>query len=133
MRKIAAFGLMAAMISVPVSASTYGVELRGHVPVSCHVSSTSNVIAIADGVADLGTVRELCNNAAGYTLLLDYAPQLAGAIVTVDGATIELGAEGTAALAAEQNPALRSRSVTIDLSKVENTSDLAISFRIVPR
>jgi hypothetical protein len=133
MKKIAAFGLMAAMITVPAAASSYGVELRGNVAVSCHVTGQTPVVNVAGDVADLGVLREFCNNAAGYSLYLDYAPQLAGAVVTIDGNSIELGSEGTAALAAEAGPAMRSRSVQIDLSKAEDASNLAIAFRIVPR
>lgn len=133
MKKIAALGLVAAMIAVPAAASSYGVELRGNVAVSCHVTGQAAMINVADGAADLGVLREFCNNAAGYNLYLDYAPQLAGAVVTVDGAQVELGREGTAMLAAETGPAMRSRAVQIDLSKVADASNLAISFRIVPR
>ncbi|WP_324075415.1 MAG: hypothetical protein RSE14_01195 [Erythrobacter sp.] len=133
MKKLAALGLAAAMIASPSTASSYGVELRGHVAVSCHVTGQAPVVNVAGGVADLGVLREFCNNAAGYNLYLDYAPQLAGAVVTVDGTSIQLGSEGTAALAAEAGPAMRSRSVQIDLSEVEDASNLAIAFRIVPR
>lgn len=133
MKKLAAFGLAAAMIATPGTASTYGVELRGDVAVSCHVTGQTPVVDLADKVADLGVLREFCNNAAGYNLYLDYAPQLAGAVVTVDGASIQLGADGTAVLAAEAGPAVRSRSVQIDLSGASDASILAIAFRIVPR
>lgn len=133
MKNLAALGLVAAMISAPGAASSYGVELRGNVSVSCHVTGQSSVIDASGDVADLGTLREFCNNAAGYNLYLDYAPQLAGAVVTVDGASIALGTEGTAALASEAGPAIRTRSVQIDLSEVEDPSNLAIAFRIVPR
>ncbi|MFY8049040.1 MAG: hypothetical protein ACOVNS_09485 [Erythrobacter sp.] len=133
MKKSAVFGLVAAMISVPAAASSYGVELRGDVAVSCHVKGQPAPITVAGGVADLGMLREFCNNAAGYNLYLDYAPAMAGAVVTVDGKAIELGAEGTAALAAETGPAVRSRAVQIDLSKVADPANLAIAFRIVPR
>lgn len=133
MKKFAAFGLMAATLSVPTSASSYGVELRGYVPVSCHITGDAAIIDIADASADLGQVREFCNNAAGYDLYLDYAPELAGAVVLIDGESIALDEDGTASLAAEAGPAIRSRSVQIDLSGVEESSNLAISFRIVPR
>ena len=133
MKKIAAFGLMAAIASTPTSASTFGIDLRGHVPVSCHVTGSAAVVDVADATADLGAVREFCNSAAGYDLFLDYAPQLAGAVVMIDGNAVELGSEGTASIAAEAGPAVRSRDVQIDLSQVEDTSDLTISFRIVPR
>lgn len=133
MKKLAAIGLAAAMISAPSTASSYGVELRGHVPVSCHVTGQSAMIDVADDVADLGVLREFCNNASGYNLYLDYAPQLAGAVVTVDGTSLALGAAGTATLATETGPAMRTRSVQIDLSGVEDASNLAIAFRIVPR
>jgi hypothetical protein len=53
--------------------------------------------------------------------------------VTVDGASIALGNEGSAALASEAGPAIRNRAVQIDLSQVEDTANLAIAFRIVPR
>ena len=133
MRKFAAAGLVAALVSAPLAASTYGVELRGHVPVSCHVTGSAAMIELADGIADLGTVREFCNNAAGYTLLLDYAPQLAGAVVTIDGTSVVLDGAGTASLAAEAGPALKTRAISIDLTGAADTADPAISFRIVPR
>jgi hypothetical protein len=133
MKKFAVLALAAAMISAPGTASTYGVELRGNVAVSCHVTGQTPVVDLSQKVADLGVLREFCNNAAGYNLYLDYAPQLAGAVVTVDGTSIQLGSEGTATLAAETGPAMRSRSVQIDLTEVEDASNLAIAFRIVPR
>ena len=133
MRKLATLGLAAAMISAPSAASSYGIELRGHVPVTCHVSSNAAIFAVDGSTADLGVLREFCNNAAGYQLYLDYAPELAGAVVMIGGTSVELGAQGTAALAEESGPAIRTRAVSIDLSKVENPSNLALSFRIVPR
>lgn len=133
MKNLASLGLVAAMISAPSAASSYGVELRGNVGVNCHVTSQSSVIDASHGVADLGTLREFCNNAAGYTLYLDYAPQLAGAVVKVDGANIVLGTEGSVEMASEAGPAIRNRAVTIDLSQVEDNANLAITFRIVPR
>lgn len=133
MKKLIALGLAATMISAPSAASSYGVELRGTVAVSCHVTGQSALIDVSSDIADLGVLREFCNNAAGYNLYLDYAPQLAGAVVTVDGTRIALGSEGTTALAIEAGPAIRTRAVQIELSNVEDKSNLAIAFRIVPR
>jgi hypothetical protein len=133
MKKIAAFGLLAGVVAAPTSATSYGVELRGFVPVSCHITGHSAIVDVTNATADLGNVREFCNNAAGYELYLDYAPHMAGAVVLIDGESVALDSDGTASLAAEAGPAFRSRSVQIDLTGVEDASDLAISFRIVPR
>ena len=130
MKMLAALGLAAGMISAPSAASSYGVELRGNVAVSCHVTGQSALINVSGDVAHLGVLREFCNNAAGYSLYLDYAPQLAG---TVDGTRLALSSEGTTALAIEAGPAIRTRAVQIELSNVEDMSNLAIAFRIVPR
>ena len=133
MKKIAAFGLAATILATPAMASTYGVELRGHVPVTCHVKGDAPVADIAEEAVDLGAIREFCNNGAGYDLYLDHSPQMAGAVVLIDGAEFELGSEGSVALAGEAGPAIQSRNVRIDLSEVEDTANLAIAFRIVPR
>jgi hypothetical protein len=133
MSKYAALGLAAAIISAPLGASSYGVELRGNLAVSCRVSSDVGIIDVSQGISDLGKLREFCNNAAGYDLYLDYAPQLAGAVVTVDGTPLTLGVGGTAALAAESGPAMRERSLQIDLTEAQNPDSLAIAFRLVPR
>nr|WP_137677382.1 hypothetical protein [Parerythrobacter lutipelagi] len=132
-KKSMALSLAAMILATPAMASNYGVQLRGNVPVSCHVKSDASIVDITDTTADLGIVREFCNNAAGYDLYLDYSPELAGGTVTIGDRMFQLDGAGTVAIASENGPSIQANAVRLDLANAADNQNLAISFRMVPR
>ncbi len=132
--KMLSLGAIAVALGTPAIAATSGIHLKGHVPVTCKVRVGMQAAAINDGVVDLGGVREFCNAPAGYEVFLDYSNNFAGTTLLVDGAPHELSREGSLMFASEDGPALRTRSLALDLGKSKGKiNGGSISFRIVAR
>lgn len=131
--KLVSLGAAACVLASPAAAATYGVKLQGFVPVTCNVSTQNAVVNVNADMVEIGQVREFCNNAAGYTVHLDYNQSMTGAKLLVGGREIDLTDAGTVAFASEANAAIKTRDLSLDLAGVESLDNLQISFRISPR
>lgn len=140
-----AFGLLAAVaasvVSIPVAAATaetgrsgtsFGLELRGDVQLNCQVRIGATLVASTAGPVDLGGMNEFCNSASGYDVFVDFAPEMAGATLLVDGKPVVLAGSGTIRLSGEPGPTALMRSLQLDAGTASLAS-AALSFRIVPR
>lgn len=141
-KRVALIAAALAAVSAPVAASTltydgiasasFGVGLQGEVGVSCNVRLATAQAPIQGSLVDLGTMNEFCNSTTGYDVFVDYAPQLAGARLLVDGQAVQLTDAGSLRIDGSDVQGLRSRSVQLDLGTSEATAP-ALSFRISPR
>lgn len=132
--KMLTLGLVAIALGTPTLAATSGLHLKGHVPVTCKVRAANQAAAIKGDVVDLGGLREFCNAPGGYDVFLDYSRNFAGTTLLVDGTPVELTKEGSVRFAGEDGPALRERSLALDIGKSKGKiRGGAISFRIVTR
>lgn len=113
-------------------AASYGLQLQGTVAVNCNVRVGASQAPVQGALVDLGGMNEFCNSSSGYDVYVDFAPQMANAKLLIDGQPIVLSGSGSLKLAGEAGPALKSRSLQLDLSEAA-TADGALSFRIVPR
>ncbi len=103
-----------AVMPVAAAAETYGITLRGHVPVHCVVQHqlVGYGAQSGDDVA-LGQIREFCNAPQGYELVVSYTPgALRGATVTVGDDRIVLDGSGQAVLSRATGPRLRQRLIS---------------------
>jgi hypothetical protein len=116
---------------VDVNSGPYSLSISGFVPVICRATVGANVVPSTNATVSLGGLNEFCNSPNGYEVYADYAPNLAAATLLVDGQTVNLSRTGSTRVSKSNTAAIASRSLELDLSKVQNASG-AISFRIVP-
>lgn len=131
-----------AAASAPASASTlvvdgiasasFGFGLQGDVQVSCNVRLAAAQAPIQGALVDLGTMNEFCNSTTGYDVYVDYAPQLAGARLLVDGQAVQLTDAGSLRIDGSDGQDRKSHQLQLDLGST-GASDPALSFRIAPR
>ena len=120
---------LAAMTS-PVAAESYNnssqhaIGIQGTVPLSCRVSVEGE---LASGAT--ATLREFCNSSAGYQVLADHSPELAGAKLLVDGNVVTL-AEGSTIVSRSASARIAARQISLQLPAGADAA--SISFRIVP-
>jgi len=114
--------------------ATGSFELRVRVPMLCRVSYTAGGAAAdgANGAVDLGQIGEFCNDGAGYSVVVDYAPgTLRGAVLQLGTDRVVLDGSGKAVIS--QSPGARIRSRELIATPGANGFDSpALSFQIQP-
>lgn len=96
----------------------FALELSGHVPTICRVEARLNP----------GILEEVCNAAGGYEVHAEASPELAGAILVVDGVEIPLSASGPTLVSRSDHADIASRSFELRRAEPGGT----LTFRIVP-
>jgi hypothetical protein len=94
------------------------------VPVVCKATFEPNVES-----ASSGQLREICNNAAGYLVIVDHDEQLGGSTISVDGQRMSLGPSGSTVIVQRTRPGIAAREVRLVSPK---TSGATLSFRVQP-
>jgi hypothetical protein len=125
--------LAAAAVAIPaVAAETgdYRIGIEGEVPLLCRASVDSATVPATAGETKLGRLEEFCNSGAGYKVYADYSPELANAVLRVDGRAVPLDESGTALVSSSAGAAIASHDLVLSLP--EGVSGGSISFRIVP-
>ncbi|MFI4933459.1 MAG: hypothetical protein ACHP7N_02465 [Caulobacterales bacterium] len=107
----------------------YSLAISGFVPVICRAQLDSAPIPSQAGVVPLGQMQELCNNANGYEVWVDYSPTLAGDTLVVDGQQIALTASGSTRIVASSGPNIATRSLALDIPA--NGVSGSVSIRVV--
>lgn len=115
---------------VTVDRADTAIRITGFVPVICHARLSNDVVAMSDGVQDLGQLREFCNSPRGYSVHADFSDSLGTARLLVDGKPVELGEDNSAVVATSDHAAITSRSIQLDLG--EDAAPGSVSFRIQP-
>lgn len=111
------------------SLARFAIDIQGFVPIICNASVDANVVPIAPGEANLGQLKEFCNNSAGYQVYADYSADLAEAVLVVDGKEVSLSDAGSTLVSSSQTAAVASHDLALRLP--EGVTGGAISFRIV--
>jgi len=107
--------MLAALLGGSVAhAESTDFMLRYVVPVQCTITQKAGVAGVA-GVADavgLGAIREYCNAARGYALVVHYAPgSLRGMVLIAGDDRITLDGTGEAIVARSPIPRIRDRTL----------------------
>lgn len=132
-------GLALAASTAPAFAISQGISVEradtqiritGFVPVICHARLSNTVVAMQDGIQDLGQLREFCNSPRGYSVHADFSDTLGTARLLVDGEAVELDESGSALVSTSDTAAINSRSIQLDLGEDANPG--SVSFRIQP-
>lgn len=103
-------------------------RISGTVRTICRVQFDSASAIIADDSVDFGRMTEFCNNAEGYTIVIDTPNQLAGATLYVDGVAKPLSDGGTTVVVDSSVPNWQRRSISIDLEG-KDPGAASVSFR----
>jgi hypothetical protein len=105
---------VAALIPAATFAGTGSISLRAEAPVVCNITVESNNPAASGEVAQLGTVRELCNTPRGYQIEVIYQPgTLVGATVQLGNDRVQLDGAGRAVITDSVVPGFRTRQLSM--------------------
>ncbi len=112
-------GLAALLALAPVSASALdasgSISLRATVPLVCNISVMGSGSYIDEDTVALGSVRELCNGANGYAVIVSYEPgKLVGATLRLGEDAVILDGSGKAVVSNVRGAAYRVRPLLLD-------------------
>jgi type 1 fimbria pilin len=128
--KIALAALSAAALApgsaLAADAAGFTLDISGTVPVICRAEMTANVVAPKDGRVSLGQMNEFCNDANGYEVYAEHSPELANAVVVVDGVEVKLSATGTTRISRSDTAGIASRNVELRLADGQSAGTLSI-------
>lgn len=114
--------------------ATSAFQLRVAVPTLCRVSFTAGggVADGSNGAVDLGKLGEACNDGAGYSVVVAYAPgTLRGAVLQLGTDRVVLDGSGQAVIS--HSPGARIRTRELVATPGANGFDApALSFQIQP-
>lgn len=104
------------------------IGITGQVPVICRVSLDAAVLSDADGRAQVGTMKEFCNNPSGYRVVMNYPSAMESGRLIVDGRAVALDGSGSVTVSRSVGAAVAEHRVEIELNQGGYRGDL--SFRI---
>ena len=113
------FGLISLLVLSPLTAFANGasgsIGLNARAPLVCTISvQGAGSILDANSVA-LGSVRELCNGANGYSVLVSYVPgTLVGATLHLGDDSVVLDGTGAAVISEVAGAGSRTRPLRLD-------------------
>ena len=114
-----------ALVSTAATAApSFTLELTGHVPTICYAEVQLNV-------ASLGTINEFCNHAEGYEVYAEHSPELADAVLVVDGVEVKLSASGPTRVSRSDHADIATRSLELRLPDGRTAPNGTLSFRVV--
>ena len=109
--------------------STYTIGIYGTVPTVCHAELKSAAVDTSEGLVDLGTMVEFCNNGNGYQVWLETTPKAPAGSIYVDNAKVPLSATGATLIHQSETAARRTSHLSLDTG---NTRIEKVMVRIVP-
>lgn len=112
------------------TAGRYRIGVGGHVPVICRVSIDSPLVPDTAGRVSLGTMKEFCNNPAGYRVIVERSSLAGSAILIVDGREILLNSGQSVVVAQSARAAVAARKVELEIGTGGQAG--ALAFRIEP-
>lgn len=114
-----------ALVSTAATATpSFTLEMTGQVPTICYAEVQLNA-------ARLGTMDEFCNDANGYEVFAEHSPELADAVLVVDGVEVKLSASGPTRISHSDRADIASRSLELRLPDGRAAANGALSFRVV--
>ncbi len=117
--RIALTALAAAGLAPAAAAQAgFALEATGHVPTVCRVEAR----------LDAGVLEEFCNSGRGYAVYAEASPELAGAVLVVDGAELPLSTSGPTRVSHSDHAGIATRSLKLRGSAASGR----LTFRIVP-
>jgi hypothetical protein len=130
---LTAFAATALVSTAPAVATPAGftLEMTGHVPTICHAQVQQNTAVASAGLINLGTINEFCNHANGYEVYAEHSPELADAVLVVDGVEVPLSASGPTRVSRSDHADIATRSLELRLPDGRTAPNGTLSFRVV--
>lgn len=114
-----------ALVSTAATATpSFTLELTGQVPTICYAD-----VQLSAGRT--GTLDEFCNVSSGYEVYAEHSPELAGAMLVVDGVEVALSAEGPTRVSRSDHADIATRSLELRLPDGRAAPNGTLSFRVV--
>ncbi|MGA9580868.1 MAG: hypothetical protein WBR13_02730 [Allosphingosinicella sp.] len=114
-----------ALVSTAASATpSFTLELTGQVPTLCYAEVRLNA-------GRSGTIDEFCNDSNGYEVFAEHSPELAGAMLVVDGVEVALSTEGPTRISGSDRADIATRSLELRLPDGRTAPGGSLSFRVV--
>ena len=133
--KIAVLAVMAALAAPTANSATpyridggYTFKIEGFVPVICRATIDRSHVVPSEGVVQLGTMNEFCNNGSGYQVWATHSASLAGSTLVVDGREVRLSRSGETLLSHSRSAAAAQRHLVLNLA--DGTSSGSLSVRV---
>lgn len=120
------FAALVAAAPAAAETNTYTFTVRGQVPVICRHEMAASIHQVSQQTADLGAVRQFCNNPAGYRFVATHGPEFSGRFV-VDGRVIPAAPSGTTVLEDRRGPAAKDMSLQIETGPDAGTVNLSLA------
>ena len=111
--------------------ASFTLELTGHVPTICRAEVQQGQAAAGAGLINLGVLNEFCNAAGGYEIYAEASPELADAVLVVDGKDVPLSASGPTRVSRSDHADSATRSLELRLPDGRTAPDGSLSFRVV--
>jgi hypothetical protein len=109
---ISALAVLALIAPAPAFASaTSTVTISAFVPVICNATFQSAPSQGADGIEQLGSINEVCNDGQGYKVVVDYDAGVNTGFLVVDGQKIALDGSGVAQVSTSPVAAVTTQSL----------------------
>ena len=106
------------------AAPSFTLELTGQVPTLCYAQ-------VQLDAARLGTIDEFCNGANGYEVYAEHSPEIADAVLVVDGVEVPLSASGPTRVSRSDHADIATRSLELRLPDGRAAPNGSLSFRVV--
>lgn len=120
----AAASALVSAAAATASPAGFTLEMTGHVPIICHAQ-------VELDVANVGSLNEFCNDANGYEIYAEHSPELAGAVLVVDGVEMPLSASGPTRVSRSDHADIATRSLELRLPDGRAAPNGTLSFRVV--
>ena len=114
----------AAATSLDAGPAGFTIEMTGHVPTICYAE-------VQLDVARPGLMNEFCNGANGYEIYAEHSPELADAVLVVDGVEVPLSASGPTRVSRSDHADIATRSLELRLPDGRTAPNGTLSFRVV--
>ena len=114
-----------ALVSTAATATpSFTLEMTGHVPTICRAE-------VRLDSSRLGSMDEFCNGANGYEVYAEHSPELADAVLVVDGVEVPLSASGPTRVSSSDHADIATRSLELRLPDGRSAPNGTLSFRVV--
>jgi hypothetical protein len=110
--------------AAPASPAGFTLELTGYAPIICHAE-------VQLDAANFGKIDEFCNDANGYEVYAEHSPELADAVLVVDGVDVPLSASGPTRVSRSDHADIATRSLELRLPDGRAAPNGTLSFRVV--
>jgi hypothetical protein len=126
--------LLTPSVAIPAAASpeSGSFRLSGIVRTICRLEFSAYGVPQDKGVIDFGAFTQLCNAQSGYRIIMQHPANMTGAVLKIDGRSVQLSSGNETVIADENQAAFRTSNAQLDIRGTA-TPLTNLSFRIDPK